>query len=529
MDLQPRTNLDPISFVLLATIALTFSLTSMVFGKCEDQEITVGFLDRSTDQSAPKANNSEISKGEFGAMDGMPFGDPNRPCKLALIPMAFSDITNGLQLERIQFLIFNPLTFLDQSKTVHFRFLATLSRTRNGEYPTTNLGGVIFDAKGNHTNALELKDLQNSRIFAVADTSVGGYIAQRIALEAHGFHVSLTADHFLTSQLSVIQKVIDTPGAIGFVRTGQLESYCHIKHCDTEKLFRILRLNLMNNEPGQRDGEKFPYAISTREYPEWAFVALPKAKQSTVNDVAIALLTLPQFPNAQNPEEQLSWVSPVNYITDVDQLEPPSEFSMFNPFDPEGAALDVYLAFFIVFSFSLLLLIERGRRRRNRPRTLRTYILFLPNVLACLSVGSTLVLVILWIGSLERLVETFVVHGDHRSPITALLLTTMAFLATALSAHYLSAQTTERGVVLTKLEELLERALAFSRSGSAGEAAAGENAAANAIWDEMQKYCKVNSVSEDELDAIAALVRSRRVAQAESTLPANVDKLRAEW
>lgn len=60
-------------------------------------------------------------------------------------------------------------------------------------------------------------------------------------------------------------------------------------------------------------GEKFPFALSTRLYPEWTFAVTQKTSSELAEQVAIALLKLPKDHPAAKAAESEGWTIPLNY------------------------------------------------------------------------------------------------------------------------------------------------------------------------------------------------------------------------
>jgi diguanylate cyclase (GGDEF)-like protein len=87
-----------------------------------------------------------------------------------------------------------------------------------------------------------------------------------------------------------VEAVLSGTADVGFVRTGFIETLQHEGNLPVGQL-KFINLQKIQN---------FPFAVSTRLYPEWPFVALPHVPEDTVKRVARALLLItPDMPVAQ--------------------------------------------------------------------------------------------------------------------------------------------------------------------------------------------------------------------------------------
>src|SRR5262249_41788668 len=143
----------------------------------------------------------------------------------------------------------------------------------------------------------------------------------------------------------------------------------------------------------------FPFAVSTRLYPEWPFLALPHVDKSVVKAVCSDLLGLEPLANPRNQVEMLSWVAPVSYraVRTSTLAEVPRESASVEYWAPSLVGVCLLAALGIGA--------EVGRRRRKLPATLGNLRNFPSCVLATYSVGIALTMIMLLICACERIGE----------------------------------------------------------------------------------------------------------------------------
>ena len=187
-----------------------------------------------------------------------------------------------LQLQQLDFVLTNPSHYIMlRQKTGLSGSLATMI-PREGALPLTSFGGVIF-TRSNRNDIRQLSDLKKKKIACVASGAgtFGGFQMQ--ALELHRAGITPVPQQLVTTGMPqdlVIQAVLEEKADAGFVRTGLIEQLSRQGKIPSDSLKIINRQDLPN----------FPYASSTRLYPEWPFVALPHVDTRLAAKVAATLL-----------------------------------------------------------------------------------------------------------------------------------------------------------------------------------------------------------------------------------------------
>lgn len=192
------------------------------------------------------------------------------------------EIEQALKLKQLDLVFTNPSHYTQLRLQNSFTgALATLVSLESG-HPTNFLGGVIVirpDVRGIDT----LADLRGRRIAIPGTKFLGGFQTQAFELLEAGIHlpddVSLDV---LGSHDAVVAALLAGKAEIGFIRTGIIEEMALEGKLGPDQL-RVLHQQFPPN---------FPYAVSTRIYPEWAFVALPHVSSRIVRRIAGSLIVL---------------------------------------------------------------------------------------------------------------------------------------------------------------------------------------------------------------------------------------------
>ena len=157
--------------------------------------------------------------------------------------------------------------------------LATLIQLEDGR-PVRAMGGVIV-ARSDRADLRELRDLQDRRIATPTILSFGGYQIQAGELARAGVQPRQILETGLPQDLTV-QALLERRVDAIFVRTGLIETLAREGRLDP-KAFKFLNLQ---DYPG------YPYALSTRLYPEWPVVAMPHMNEAIAVRVAGAMLSI---------------------------------------------------------------------------------------------------------------------------------------------------------------------------------------------------------------------------------------------
>lgn len=218
-------------------------------------------------------------------------------------PLKFHEVNPVVEAGEVDFVLVNPGIYVNLEVKYRVSRLATLYNRRN-DVPYRIFGGVIFTRK-DHTGINNLEDLRGHSMMAVYPTSLGGFqMAMREMLE-QGIdpHRDLERLKFVEIHDLVVLSVLRGEVDVGTVRTDILERMAAAGTINLDD-FRIIN---------PRHEEKFPFALSTRLYPEWPFSTVAHTPDALAQKVAIALLQMPHDHPAALAGKYAGWTIPLDY------------------------------------------------------------------------------------------------------------------------------------------------------------------------------------------------------------------------
>ncbi|KPP97353.1 diguanylate cyclase [Marinobacter sp. HL-58] len=191
-------------------------------------------------------------------------------------------MSRAVAANRLDFFLTNPSHFLQiRSERSLTGVLATLVR-RSGDNSTASLGGVMF-TRAEREDIDALGDIQGKSIASPGVHFLGGYQAQALELLDAGVDIRrMNLVRFVDTHDRVVRSVLSEDSDVGFIRTSILEEMA------LEDPDLLAQIKVLNHQALAG----FPYAVSTRLYPEWPLVALPHVNERDVRRVASALFAL---------------------------------------------------------------------------------------------------------------------------------------------------------------------------------------------------------------------------------------------
>ena len=209
--------------------------------------------------------------------------------RVVLRVLELDEIESALDRDELDLLLTNPSHYLIvRNRHRMHGALATLVRNHGGVM-TGQLGGVMIARRD--SPIAQIPDLTGRRVGTPGLRFLGGYQTQAFELLQAG--MSLPGDVRLLElggHDAVVQAVVDGEVDAGFIRTGILESLSR------EGFIGVSQLKVINPQMAP----DFPFAVSTRRYPEWPFIAMPSVSTEQIQDLVRALLSLaPDHPAAR--------------------------------------------------------------------------------------------------------------------------------------------------------------------------------------------------------------------------------------
>ncbi|MDH4164327.1 MAG: PAS domain S-box protein, partial [Nitrospirota bacterium] len=221
----------------------------------------------------------------------------------SVIPLTFREIGPAVRNGEVDFVVANTSIYVELETQYGISRIATIkNKSRLGGF--TVFGGVIF-CRTDRRDIREIGDLKGRSFMAVDETSLGGWQAAWKELKGHGIepHRDFKGLRFGDTHDAVVHAVLNGKVDAGTVRTDTLEHMAADGKIDLQA-FRIIN---------EQRVEGFPYALSTRLYPEWPFAKLRHADNELAQKVVIALLRLAPDSRAAKAAKIMGWTVPLDY------------------------------------------------------------------------------------------------------------------------------------------------------------------------------------------------------------------------
>jgi diguanylate cyclase (GGDEF)-like protein len=227
-----------------------------------------------------------------------------------IIPVNNDNIESLVEQGKIDFVLSNPASYAILEKQFQVRRLATMLNKANGG-TSTEFGAVIFTRK-DRLDIQDLEDLKGKRFMAVHRNAFGGWWMakreiKRSGLDPNKDFLQLKFSSF--PQDKIVYAVLNNEVDAGTVRTSLLE------RMNRDGLIDIRQFKILNPQ----HYHYFSQQLSTRLYPEWPFAATKKVPVKLAQDVALALLRMPEDHRATRSALIGGWTAPLDYQS-VDDL-----------------------------------------------------------------------------------------------------------------------------------------------------------------------------------------------------------------
>ncbi|MFC1589345.1 PhnD/SsuA/transferrin family substrate-binding protein [Pseudomonadota bacterium] len=223
-----------------------------------------------------------------------------------LLPLDLDGMSAALEQRKVDFILTNPGNYVELERQFGITRIVTLRNLRHGN-PYTLFGSVIFvraDREDLHT----LADLKNGSFGAVDKDAFGGFQMAWRELkdeDINPFSDFSNIQFYGFPQDNIVLSVLDKKIDAGTVRTDVLERMATDGQIKLED-FRILN---------QKTFEDFPFHLSSRLYPEWAFAKTRFTADELAETVAIALMNMAENDSAAIAGQYAGWTVPLNYQT----------------------------------------------------------------------------------------------------------------------------------------------------------------------------------------------------------------------
>ncbi|MBS1186458.1 MAG: diguanylate cyclase [Burkholderiaceae bacterium] len=198
--------------------------------------------------------------------------------------LTFPEMEDAVSKRQVDIVLTNPAHYVLMSKRNGLTSpLATLVNVEN-QIPLRAFGGVIA-VLSSREDLRQLSDLADKRIATASSKSFGGYL-----MAAHELHLAgiplPKGERLIETGMphdNAVDELLAGTADAAFVRSGLIEEL------QKEGKLTQGQLRIINRQ----QAFAFPYAISTRLYPEWPIAVLPHVSEKMTSAIAAALFKLP--------------------------------------------------------------------------------------------------------------------------------------------------------------------------------------------------------------------------------------------
>jgi diguanylate cyclase (GGDEF)-like protein/PAS domain S-box-containing protein len=227
---------------------------------------------------------------------------------IELLPMTLSELDKAAREEQLDFILTNPEQYILLKNQLAMRAIATMITMENG-HPMTQFAGVIF-VRADRSDIQTLSDLNDKRIVAAAESSLGAYLMQRWELEKN--HIVAKEYSFIgLPQDKTVTEVLTGVADAGFVRSGVLENLAR------DGKITLNDIRVLDEHKATIDEEKLPVLHSTEHYPEWPFIVLQRVSPDIVRKTSLTLLNI----QADSPIAKAAGIAGFNPPADYTAVE----------------------------------------------------------------------------------------------------------------------------------------------------------------------------------------------------------------
>lgn len=226
----------------------------------------------------------------------------SRPVEL--VPLSFEVLDEMVKSGSVDFVLTSPSHLIAiRADNALSGALATLVVDEQGE-ALSQVGGAILVHSARHDIA-SLRDLRGKRIAAIGRYSLAAYQAQAIEL------ISVGIDPLRDMQIQFVGLPLDN--AVRMVLRGEVDA-AFVRSGLVEAMVREGKLAPDAVKVlASRHSESYPFALSTRLYPEWPFIALAHVDRKLAARTTAALLMLGESSQVAKETQTQGFTIPADY------------------------------------------------------------------------------------------------------------------------------------------------------------------------------------------------------------------------
>lgn len=226
--------------------------------------------------------------------------------RFTIVPLDNHTFGPAVERGEVEFVLTNPGLYIELEARYGVTRMLTLRNLYQGK-PYTVFGSVIF-TRANRTDIQTIADLKGKSFMAVDKNAFGGFLMAWREFKNLGidpFRDFSELQFVGLPQDPIVYAVRDGKIDAGTVRTDTLE------RLSADGKIHLNEFRVLN--PQRVEG--FPFALSTRLYPEWPFARTRHISDELAQKVAVALLSLAPSSPAAKASKSAGWTVPLSYTS----------------------------------------------------------------------------------------------------------------------------------------------------------------------------------------------------------------------
>ena len=272
-------------------------------------------------------------------------------------PGEIDELDKKVKSSEIHFVVTSPAVYVDLENLYGVSAILTLvDKSKQAMFGSTII------VRSNNDDIKTFDDIKDKSIAAVAEKGFGGWLIGKYLFMENGIdlHKESKSITFLGTQPKIVQSVKTGEYDLGIIRTGMLETLA------SEGKININDYRIFNDQ----SNSEFPYILSSRLYPEWAFSKTKNTPRNLAKKVAQALLALPQGSQIALQGGYWEWTTPANYtpVHDLMKLLKVGSYSEYGKVTAYNyiAQHKIQVSLLLAFIFGILVFILLLRRSNKK-------------------------------------------------------------------------------------------------------------------------------------------------------------------
>ncbi|MFA5259909.1 MAG: PhnD/SsuA/transferrin family substrate-binding protein, partial [Candidatus Omnitrophota bacterium] len=236
-----------------------------------------------------------------------------------IVPLDFQEVIPAVRAQQVDFILVNPLLYVDLEVLFGVRRIATLAGPSSSDLSVA-YGGVMFTRAG-RKDIKTLADLKGKSLMAVDPLSLGGWLAgyeelMRRRIDPFRFFSKV---YFGKIEDDVVMAVLAGKADAGMVKTGVLEGMTAEGKIDLDHFSALTGDRFVAHTELHKEYQKeymttgHQIKSCTQLYPSWPLAKMRHTDERIAREVAVALLSMERDEYAAVRGGYGGWITPLSY------------------------------------------------------------------------------------------------------------------------------------------------------------------------------------------------------------------------